>query len=226
MTSLDLSTWKMFLMGGPLMIPILLCSIFALSIIIERWLYFSSAGQATKTIKEGIFEHLQTNNIKESLLLCENHPSALTRILKAGILKFGGTSEEIKGAMEEASLFEVPQLERKLPALLTISHTAPLLGFLGTVVGIANILMAIEARSNSLNPLSFADLSGGIWQALITTIAGLIVAIPGFLFYNFFVSRVNELVLEMERGATELLHLLTQLSDARTAKKGGYRVEV
>ena len=226
MTSLPVSAWKILIMGGPMMLPILLCSIFSMAIIVERWLYLFSSSTNTKQFKENILEQIKADNVREAINLCENSPLPLAQVLKAGILQFGASREEVKAAIEEAALFETPKLEKKLTALLTISHIAPLLGFLGTVIGIANVLFTIESRNNSLVPLTTGDLAGGIWQALVTTIAGLIVAIPTFLFYNFFVSRVNALVLEMERGAAELVNLLTQLSEARISKKGGYRDEV
>jgi biopolymer transport protein ExbB len=137
--------------------------------------------------------------------------------MKAGLLKYGSPREEIKETMEDVSLFEIPKLERRLNALATIAHVTPLLGLLGTVTGMTGSFHTIQVRSTSLNPVTPGDLAGSIWEALLTTVAGLIVAIPTFVAYNYCVSQVNSHVLEMERAATELLNFLCQLSEVETA---------
>ncbi len=201
--------------GGPVMIPIILCSVFAFGIIIEKLIFFSAIRKNTFKLKTRIFDHIKANKIKEALELCDMNPTPLAKILKSGIIKFGASRTEIKEAMEEASLFEVPKLEKGLGALATIAHLSPLLGLLGTVVGIAVSFHTIQLRAAALNPTTPADLAVGIWQALITTIAGLTIAIPTYLTYNYFVSQVDGLVLEMERGATELVSLLAHLIEAK-----------
>lgn len=226
MTIWQMSAWKLLVAGGPVMVPILLCSFFALAITIEKLLYFASISIDTKQFKETIFEHIKTNNIKEAINLCEANPSPLAKILKAGILKSGSSREEIKESMEDESLLEIPKLERKLSALATIANITPLLGLLGTVTGIAGSFHTIQMRTNSLNPVSPGDLAGGVWEALMTTIAGLMIAIPSFVAYNYLVSRVHLFILETERGATELSSLLSYASESKTTKKGDYKVEV
>ncbi len=226
MTIWQMSAWKLLMSGGPVMIPIIFCSFFALAIIIEKFLYFASISIDIKQFKETIFEHIKANNIKEAIGACDANPSPLAKVLKAGILKFGSSRDEIKESMEDESFLEIPKLERKLTALATIANITPLLGLLGTVTGIAGSFHAIQMRTNSLNPVSPGDLAGGIWEALITTIAGLMIAIPSFVTYNYFVSRVHLFTLEMERGATELLTLMSYVSESKTIKKGNYQVEV
>lgn len=222
----QISAWKWFLAGGPMMWPILLCSILALAIVIERLMYFAAIATDTHQLKRTIFDYIKANNIKDALTLCDTSHSPLAKILKAGIVKFGSSRDEIKESMEDASLFEIPKLEKKLSILATIAHIAPLLGLLGTVTGISGSFYTIQVRSSSMNPVTPGDLAGGVWEALITTIAGLMVAIPAFVAYNFLVSRVNTFVLEMERGATELVNLLSQISETKTVKRGGPKVEI
>src|SRR5689334_20812085 len=117
--------------------------------------------------------------------------------------------------MEDASLYEIPKLESRLGALSTIAHVSPLLGLLGTVTGMTACFHTIQVRTASLNPVTPGDLAGGIGEALITTVAGLMVAIPTYIAYNYLVSRVNYFILEMERAATELVNYITQITQAR-----------
>lgn len=219
MTIWQMSAWKLILAGGPIMIPILFCSVIALAIVIERFIYFSIIKSNAQELKRAIFNSVKSNDIKGAIAHCEADPSPLAKILKAGILKSGSTRDEIKESMEDASLFEIPKLERRLNALATIAHISPLLGLLGTVTGICGSFYTIQIRATSLNPVTPGDLAAGIWEALITTVAGLMVAIPAFVVYNYLVNRVNTFVLEMERGATELVNLLSQVTEVQLVKK-------
>ena len=216
----EINAWKLFLAGGPVMVPILLCSILAVGIVIEKLWYFFMISTNTPKLKHEIFDLLKNSRVKEAVVLCEANPSPVAKILKAGILKFGTSRDEIKEAMEDVSLFEIPRLEKRLSALATIANVSPLLGLLGTVTGMTGSFHTIQIRATSNNPVGPGDLAGGIWEALITTVAGLIVAIPSFVAYNYCVSRVNALVLEMERAATELVNFLSQLLETQTAKGG------
>jgi biopolymer transport protein ExbB len=213
----EINTWKLILAGGPIMVPIVLCSIFAVGIVIEKLLYFSSIKTDPVRLKNRIFDLVRDNKIREAVGLCEAERSPVAKIMKAGLLKYGSPREEIKETMEDVSLFEIPKLERRLNALATIAHVTPLLGLLGTVTGMTGSFHTIQVRSTSLNPVTPGDLAGSIWEALLTTVAGLIVAIPTFVAYNYCVSQVNSHVLEMERAATELLNFLCQLSEVETA---------
>jgi biopolymer transport protein ExbB len=169
-------------------------------------------------LKKQIFDYLRNNRLKEAIDLCNNNRSPTARILKAGILKFGASREEIKESIEDSSLFEIPQLESKLSALATIAHISPLLGLLGTVTGMTASFHTIQVRAAGLNPVTPGDLAGGIGEALLTTVAGLMVAIPTYVAYNYFVHRTNTFVLEMEHGATELVNFLSQLTETHAAR--------
>ena len=159
---------------------------------------------------EAITNTLKKNKIMQAIELCNETPGALARILKTGILKHDRPRQEIKEAIEDAGLHEIPKLEKNLSALATIAHICPLLGLLGTVTGMVKAFQVIQEKATALAPVSPGDLAGGIWEALITTAVGLTVAIPTFVAYNYLVSRVNSLVLDIERSATELVNLLTQ----------------
>lgn len=222
----EMNTWELIKAGGPIMAPILLCSLFALTIAIEKFIHFAMISTDIQKFKTTLFDHVKQNRITEAIDYCDSNPSPVAKVLKAGIVKFGCPREEIKEALEDASLFEIPRLERRLSALATIANIAPLLGLLGTVTGIAGSFHTIQIRSTSLNPVTPGDLAGGIWEALITTVAGLIVAIPAFVAYNYLVSRVNNIILEMERCATELVYFLCQIVEEQPTKKRDYRVEI
>lgn len=209
----EMNAFAIIRTGGPLMIPLLLCSIFALGIIFEKLVYFSRIKTDVRQFKKIIFDDLRSNKIKEALEKCDQNPAPVAKIMKAGIIKFGTSRDEIKESMEDASLFEIPKLESRLGALATIAQVSPLLGLLGTVTGMTSCFYTIQMRAASLNPVTPGDLAGGIGEALLTTIAGLLVAIPAYVSYNYFVTRTNQFTLEMERGATELVNYMTQLTE-------------
>src|SRR3989338_5222255 len=215
-----MNPWQVFLAGGPIMGPILLCSILALGIIIDRFWYLQAIKIDIVIFLGGVFEHIKKNKIKAALDLCEaNRKAPVANVLKAGILKYDASRDEIKEAMEDASLYEIPKLEKKLSMLATIAHISPLLGLLGTVTGMVRCFQTIQVKATSLNPVNPGDLAGGIWEALITTVAGLMVAIPAFFAYNVLVSNVNNLILGMERAATELVNFLSQRSETAGKEK-------
>jgi len=211
----EMNAWSLIYAGGPIMIPIILCSVFALGIVIDKLLYFSHIKTNVIRLKRQVFDRIKSNRIKESIELCDANRSPVAKILKAGILKFGAPREEIKESMEDISLFEIPKLESRLSALATIAHISPLLGLLGTVTGMTASFHTIQVRAAGLNPVTPGDLAGGIGEALLTTVAGLMVAIPTFVAYNYFVHRTNHFVLEMERGATELVNFICQIAEAQ-----------
>ena len=205
-----MSLWQVFLAGGPVMWPILLCSIFAVAIMLEKFWYIYKVKIDTNDFLSKILDKMKHHQVKEALEICDSTKSPISHILKAGILKYDRPRPQIKEAIEDASLNEIPKLERNLTALATIAHVSPLLGLLGTVTGMVRCFQIIQAQTTSFHPVSPGNLAGGIWEALLTTVAGLIVAIPAFVAYNYLVSRVNNFILEMEKAATELVNFLTE----------------
>lgn len=200
--------WEFMQKGGPIMWPILLCSVIAFAIVIERLIALRREQIDTKAFMEQISKSLRRNKIMEAIELCEKTKGPIANILKAGILKHDRPRQEVREAIEDAAIHEVPRLERNLPVLATVAHVAPLLGLLGTVTGLVAAFQVIESKASTLNPVNPGDLAGGIWQALLATTFGLCVAIPTFVSYNYLVSRVDGFVLDMERSATDLLNIL------------------
>jgi biopolymer transport protein ExbB len=202
--------WQTFLAGGPVMWPILLCSIFALAIILEKVWHLHKIKIDTQEFLSNVLEKMKRHQVKEALEICDNTKSPISHILKSGILKYDRPRPQIKEAIEDASLYEIPRIERNLSMLATIAHISPLLGLLGTVTGMVRCFQTIQAKATTFHPVSPGDLAGGIWEALLTTVAGLIVAIPTFIAYNYLVNRINNFILEMEKASTELVNFLTE----------------
>ncbi|MDP2923309.1 MAG: MotA/TolQ/ExbB proton channel family protein [Candidatus Omnitrophota bacterium] len=203
--------WQGIVQGGPVMIPIILCSFFACAITIERMLfYYVGLKFNSKEILTQILENVRKNKITEAIEICEKNQYYITNILKAGLIHYEDSKEIIKEEMENTSLYELPKLEKNLNFLSTISHVSPLLGLLGTVTGLVKCFYTIEKKAASVGMVNPSDLAGGIWEALITTVAGLCVAIPGYIAYHYFVHKVDLYILEAERAASELLEVLSQ----------------
>ena len=200
--------WEFMQKGGPIMWPILLCSVIAFAIVIERLIRLRQEQIDTKSFMEQISKSIKRNKIMEALDLCDRTGGPIATILKAGILKHDRVRSEVREAIEDAGIHELPRLERNLPVLATVAHIAPLLGLLGTVTGLVKAFQVIETKATALNPVNPGDLAGGIWEALLTTVFGLVVAIPTLVAYNYLVSRVDGFVLDMERSATDLINIL------------------
>jgi biopolymer transport protein ExbB len=205
-----MSFFQILMAGGPVMWPIFLASVFALAIIIEKLWHLHKINIDTQDFLKNILEKMKRHDTKEALKVCESAKSPIATILKAGILKYGRPKQQIVEAIGDASLYEIPKLERNLNALATIAHISPLLGLLGTVTGMVRCFQTIQAKASSFHPVSPGDLAGGIWEALLTTVAGLVVAIPTFTIYNYLVGRINNFILEMEKASTELVNFLTE----------------
>ena len=205
-----MSIWQLFIAGGPVMWPILLSSVFAFAIILEKFWYLHKITIDTQEFLNKILDKMKRHEIKEALQVCDSTKSPIAHILKAGILKYDRPRQQIVETIEDASLYEVPKMEKNLSMLATIGHIAPLLGLLGTVTGMVRCFQTVQSKSMSLYPVSPGDLAGGIWEALLTTVAGLIVAIPTYVAYNYLVSRINYFVLEMEKASTELVNFLSE----------------
>jgi biopolymer transport protein ExbB len=198
--------------GGPLVYLILFCSVLALAVVIERLFHLYRARIDTGNFLSEISASIKKNKIVEAIDLCDKTPGPVAHTLKAGILRHDSSREEIKEAVNDAAIHEIPRLEKNLGILATIAHITPLLGLLGTVNGMINCFQVIQQKASAFNPVSPADLAQGIWVALITTAAGLTVAIPTLVAYNYLVSRVNNFILDMEKSATDLVDILSQRS--------------
>jgi biopolymer transport protein ExbB len=207
---MKLITW--FFDGGPLMWPILLCSVIALAVALERFFTLRRAQINTRQFMATIRTVLEHNRVDDAVAICDENAGPIAHILKAGILKHDRPRAVIREAIENAGMLEVPRLERYLNVLATVANISPLIGLLGTVQGMIRCFWMIQSKMGVVNP---SDLAEGIGNALITTAGGLLVAIPTLVLYNYYLSRVNGMVHEMEISSAELLDLLTGEEDER-----------
>ncbi|MBF0489834.1 MAG: MotA/TolQ/ExbB proton channel family protein [Candidatus Omnitrophica bacterium] len=205
--------WQLILKGGPMMWPILVLSMVALAVGMERIKFLSSAETLIKEHKSHLMRSLRHDGIKKTLTLCESYSSAFSRMFKAGILRFGNSSEVIRTSMEEVLVYEIHRLKERMSILSFIMNASVLVGLLGTVIGLTVVFHAISARSNVLNPLSVGEMSAGIWQALFTTIAGLVVGIFSYSFYSFCVVRINNVIADLQLSMVQTLQALVQLAE-------------
>jgi len=195
--------------GGIVMWLIMLLSIIAAVIIIERLLYFRKIRIDEEKMISRLKATLQKKHFDEALAICENNPSPVTNLMKVGIEHRAYPRETIREAIMDAANLEVPEMERHLPALGTISHIAPLLGLLGTVTGNIRAFGVLGKFGAVGDP---GLLAKGIAEALLTTAAGIIVAVPAVIFYNYLVSKVNHSILRLENRVNELVLLLGGVS--------------
>lgn len=205
--------WDLIQKGGPMMYLIILSSILAFGVVIERIYNLTRARIDANKFMDSIAAILKRNKIIEAIELCNSMPGPTAHIIKAGILKHDRSKPEIKEAVEEAAELEIPRLEKHLPILATVAHIAPLLGLLGTVTGMIKSFQVIQQKALVLAPVNPGDLAGGIWEALLATLAGLAVAIPTYVAYNYLVSQVDNLIYDMERSATDLVNILSSRRD-------------
>ncbi|MFT5122646.1 MAG: biopolymer transport protein ExbB [Kiritimatiellia bacterium] len=198
--------------GGPIMWLLMAASIFSVIVFLQKLLQFHRSQINSRDFLDGIYNVLKRGNTVEAVTICEDTPGPVARIARAAILRFEEKPEEITLAIQQAGLLEIPRIEHNLIALATIGKISPSLGLLGTVLGMISTLGALH----SAGPLAHAgDLSGGLWQALLTTAAGLGVAIPVYMGYNFLVSRAEALVLDMEQASADIYSYLMEIKRAR-----------
>ena len=203
--------WSYFDKGGPIMWPLLLLSILGVTVAIWRWMALRAATQNIPSLVASLRERLLAYDVDGAIQSCDRHPGPVSNIVRAGLVKFGRPKDEVELSLQDASAHELAILERGLPVLATIAMVAPLLGFLGTVTGMINSFDALASVGLN-NP---AAVASGISEALITTAAGLMIAIPVQMAYNYFLTRVNGTVRSMESAANLVLDALSELRASR-----------
>ncbi len=196
-----------FNQGGPMMYLILLGSIIGLAVFLERLFHLYRARIDTEKLMDDIRSLIRMGKIPEAIAVCRQTPGPVAHILSAGLSCRTRNRSDIREAIEDAGVHEVPRMEKNMVVLATIAHISPLLGLLGTVMGMIKAFMTIEELEGVVNP---SNLAGGIWEALMTTAFGLMVAILAYVAYNFLVARIGKMVLDMETSATEIVNLLTR----------------
>ncbi len=191
--------------GGWLMIVLLLLSIMAIYIFGNKWWMIRKAGSIDKNFMNDIRDLIHDGKIKSAIALCQKYDSPIARLVEKGIERIGRPLPDIQAAVENMGNVEVGRLEKGLPMLATISGGAPMIGFLGTVSG---MIQAFFKMSTAGNNIDITLLSGGIYEAMVTTVGGLFVGIIAYFGYNYLTSQISNLVFKMESTTVEFIDML------------------
>lgn len=197
-----MNLFEIFLKGGLVMWAILFCSVIALAVAIDRFFILRKAKINLPAFLVRIRGFIKNKDMSGAASFCLREKSPIGNMVRKGLKKFGMGHERVKEAIENAGRQEVSKLEKGLPILATVAGVAPLLGFLGTVTGMIQAFMRIEDLAGAASP---SDLAGGIWEALLTTAFGLIVGIPAYVAYNYFLSWISKFVADMETVANDVV---------------------
>lgn len=204
---ISLSFLDLAIKGGWIMIPLFLLSIVAIYIFSERYLAIRKASETDTNFMNRIREYIHEDKIDSALALCQSKNSPVARMIEKGIQRIGRPLSDVNTAIENVGNLEISKLEASLPFLATISGGAPMIGFLGTVIG---MIQAFYDMSMAGNNIDVGLLSNGIYTAMVTTVAGLIVGIFAYFGYNFLVARVERVVFDLEAKTSEFMDLLNE----------------
>ncbi|MBO8465480.1 MAG: MotA/TolQ/ExbB proton channel family protein [Bacteroidetes bacterium] len=196
--------------GGWLMLVLLALSIIAIYIFGQKWWMIRKAGRIDKNFMKDIHDFIHEGKIKSAVSLCEKYDSPVARLVEKGIERMGRPLQDIQTAVENTGNVEVARLEKGLPILATIAGGAPMIGFLGTVMG---MIQAFFNMSQAGNNIDITLLSGGIYTAMVTTVGGLIVGILAYFGYNYLTSSISNLVFRMESTTIDFMDLLHEPAD-------------
>lgn len=203
----ELSVWELCLQGGWIMIPLVVLSIVCIYIFIERFMVIKKANQEDETFMKRIKDYIHEGEIESAMNLCKKNGSPYARLISKGISRIGRPMNDVLVAIENTGNLEIAKLGKGLPWLATTAAGAPMLGFLGTVMGMVNAFYNLASAGSAAN---IDVLAGGIYEALVTTVAGLIVGIIAMFAYNYLVARINKVMNLLEAKTMEFMDLLNE----------------
>lgn len=206
-TEIRMSLWEMTVNGGWIMLVLGIFSLIAVYIFIERFITINRAAKSDDSFMESIRNSMKQGDLAGAKELCRQTDSPLSRMIEKGISRIGKPLSDIQTAVENVGNLEVSSLEKGVALLAMIAGAGPMLGFLGTVIG---MIRAFYQMSMAGNNLEIATLSGGIYQAMVTTVGGLIVGIIAFIFYNILVSQIDKVVNMLESKSIEFMDVLNE----------------
>ena len=206
----ELNMWDLSLKGGVFMIPLLILSILAIYIFIERAVVIRKAAREDRTFMDRIKDYIHEGDVDAALNLCKKTDTPYARLIEKGITRLGRPMNDVLVAIENVGNLEVAKLEKGFPWLATAAAGAPMLGFLGTVTGMVRAFYNMASAGTSAD---ITTLSGGIYEALVTTVAGLVVGIIALFAYNYLVARVDGVVNQLEAKTMEFMDLLNEPAD-------------
>lgn len=202
--------------GGAVLCVIFVAGVAALAVFVERMVSLRQARILYEDFLSGVFNILRGRRVREALALCEDTPGPVARLMRAAIVHRGETDEALRNSLDNAGRAEVARMERRLAAISTIASATPLLGLLGTLLGLLQALLSMRADMPLVQTL---DVTDGIARALVTSIAGLAVAIPAHAMYSILVSRIDRIILDMGQASGDILAFMGNW-DGRSAEDG------
>ncbi|MDD5262272.1 MAG: MotA/TolQ/ExbB proton channel family protein [Methylacidiphilales bacterium] len=209
--------------GGPIMWFLLFGSVLAVGVFAERLIFYHRCSLNLDHFLKGIANLLRQGRYNEVLERCDEAYGPAVRVVQTAVLKRNMPKAELKEIVQEVAQLQMPRLEANMILLTTVACVSPLLGLLGTVTG---MIKAFIKMNEAMGAAPIGDLAGGIWEALITTAGGLVVAIPCYVAYNYLVSRLNAIVTDMERAGIEVVHLLQEAPPEKIGADDGKKEPV
>ncbi|MFI3282208.1 MAG: MotA/TolQ/ExbB proton channel family protein [Rikenellaceae bacterium] len=203
----QMGLWELFSKGGWLMWPLVALGGVTIFIFVERFMAIRKASKIDANFMNRIRDYIYEGKVKAAIDLCRSNNTPIARMVEKGIVRIGRPMGDIQNAIENVANLEVSKLEENLPALATIAGGAPMIGFLGTVLGMVRTFMDMAAGGGTVD---MAILAGGMYVAMVTTVAGLIVGIPAYFGYNYLVVRIEKLVFRMEANSIAFMDILNQ----------------
>ncbi len=209
-TEETISIWQLIVDGGwYIMVPLAILSIIAVYIFVERWLAINKASKEDKDFMNRIRDYVSDGKLEAARSLCTTTATPIARMIDKGVSRIGKPMDDVSASIENVGKLEVYKLEKGLPTLATVAGAAPMIGFLGTVIG---MIFTFHAMKISGAGVEIDALSGGIMQAMVTTVAGLVIGILAYIAYNTLVVRVDKVVHRMEAQSIEFIDLLEEPS--------------
>lgn len=205
-----MNLWSMAVYGGPIMIVLALMFAVAIYFFIERLITIKKASQEDKTFMNRVKDYIHEGKIESALKLCRDVNSPASRMVEKGITRLGRPLSDVLVAVENVGNLEIAKLEKGLVIMATISGGAPMLGFLGTVTGM--VMTFFTMTQNPTGVVQLKDLSEGMYQAMVTTVGGLIVGILAYFAYNYLISRIDSVVRTLETRTLEFMDFLNEPS--------------
>ncbi len=194
---------ELFNQGGPIILLLLGCSVLAMGIFLERFFHYHRSGIVVQDLLQGVSNLVGRKNYLEALTMCAGTPGPAARVMKSVLMRHEADREDLRAIAQEAGQLEVPRLERYLPALSAICYIAPLIGLLGTLLGMVDTFAVVQ--KGIATPM---ELARGIYKSLVTAAAGVGVAIPAFILYSFLASYARKIMHDMERAGIEVVNLV------------------
>lgn len=204
-SGVTLSVWELALKGGWIMLVLLLLSLLAIYLFVSKYIELRKATRQEESFIDRIKDYVQMNRVDSAINLCKQKNTPATRMIEKGLLHIGRSPQDVLASIENSGNVEIGRMEKSMPLLATIAAGAPMIGFLGTVTG---MIRAFFDLANSSSGVDISLLSGGIYEALVTTVAGLVVGIITLFAYNYLVAMIDNVVNKLEANTMEFMELI------------------